>query len=741
MSARSVAYRVCPFCEATCGVVAEVERNSIVSIRGDKEDPFSRGYICPKAHGLKELYEDTDRLRMPVRRTATGWQEITWEEAYHEVTARLLEIRKKYGNRAVGIYTGNPMAHDFALLYADVLGRALPGRAVFNSAAIDHLPKVIATSLMFGGPWPATRPVADIDRTSYFLIVGANPVVSHGSLMTMPDAANRLKKITERGGKVVVIDPRRTETAKIASEHHFIRPGTDASFLLSLVHVLFSEGLVKLGASADMVIGLQEIATIVRNFSPDSVANFTGISPQVTRRIAREFATTGPAACYGRMGTCVQEFGLLATWAVDLLNIVSGNLDRPGGVMFTNAAASRTILGKGKSFEFGRWKTRVSGKPETGGMFPSSTMAEEILTQGEGQVRAMILLMTNTLRSAANSDELERAFKQLDFLVALDFYVNETTRYAHIILPSPSPAEQPHYELGFYGMAIRHVVKWSQSIVSAPNGAPSAWQILLRLSRELMGMSDKSDREFDDEMFVQLAAAMVKKSAWKNLTAEEVIHKCSHQWGPERTIDLLLRIGSFGDGFGRRADGLTLEKVKAHPHGLDLGPLEPRLREVINTKSGKIELAPTEMTGDIERLRQRMAQADQGMVLIGRRQLRSHNSTTHNLPSLMKGRDRCTLQVSRVDAKRLKLEDGSRVCVKSRVGRVEAPVEITDDLMPGVVSLPHGWGHDAQESNMTVAKRHPGTNINALTDNQVYDEASGTSVLMGTPVSVEPLAG
>ncbi|MBV8139425.1 MAG: molybdopterin-dependent oxidoreductase, partial [Deltaproteobacteria bacterium] len=467
---------------------------------------------------------------------------------------------------------------------------------------------------------------------------------------------------------------------------------------------------------------------------------FCGIPPDVIRRIARELTAAESAACYGRLGTCVQEFGLLATWAVDLLNVLTGNLDRSGGAMFTNPAASQTILGKGKPFEFGRWKTRVSGKPESGGMVPCSTMAEEILTEGDGQVHAMILLMTNTLRSAANSNELEKAFKQLDFIVALDFYVNETTRYAHLILPTPSPAEQPHYEIGSYGMAVRNFTKWSRPIVPGPEGGPSAWQVLLHLSRELRGMSDKTDRDFDDEMFAQLAGAMVKKTEWKDLTPDEVVEKCGYKWGPERTIDFLLRVGPFGDGFGRRPDGLTLERVKAAPHGFDLGPLKPRLRELINTRSGRIELAPPEVVKDIPRLRARMAQPHDGMILIGRRQLRSHNSTTHNLPALMKGRERCTLQISPPDATRLGLKNQGKARITSRVGSVEAPVEITGDLMPGVVSLPHGWGHDAQESGMRVAREHPGVNLNALTDNQVYDEASGTAVVVGTPVTVEPVA-
>jgi anaerobic selenocysteine-containing dehydrogenase len=740
MSQHRFGYRVCPFCEATCGVQVEVDGSSIVNVRGDKQDPFSRGYICPKAYGLKELYEDPDRLRKPLRRTSSGWEEITWDEAYHEVTTRLLHVRKQYGNRAVGIYTGNPMAHDFALLYADVLGRALPGRTVFNSTAIDHLPKIIATSLMFGGPWPATHPVADIDRTKYFLIVGANPAVSHGSLMTMPDAPGRLKAILKRGGKVVVIDPRRTETAKIASEHHFIRPGSDAAFLLAMVRTLFDERLIRLRAAGGLINRLEEMEAISRDFSPETVAEFCGIPPAVTRRIAREFAAADSAACYGRLGTCVQEFGLLSTWAVDLLNVLTGNLDRPGGAMFANPAVSRTVLGKGKPFEFGRWKTRVSGRPETGGMVPCSTMAEEILTDGQGQIRAMILLMTNTLRSAANSNELERAFQQLDFIVALDFYINETTRYAHIILPTPSPAEQPHYEFALYGAAVRNVTKWSHPLVPPPEGVPSAWRVLLHLSRDLMGMSDKTDHEFDDVMFAQLVSAMLKRTEWNDLTLDEVMEKCGYTWGPERTVDFLLRIGPFGDGFGRKHDGLTLEKVKAAPHGLDLGALEPRLSQVINTRSGRIELVPPEISKDIPRLRERMAEQHDAMVLIGRRQLRSHNSTTHNLPALMKGRERCTLQVSPADATRLGLKNRHKARVSSCVGSLEARVEITSDLMPGVVSLPHGWGHDVRGSGMRVAKEHPGVNINALTDNQVYDEASGTAVVVGIPVTVEPIA-
>ena len=404
MSDRHTVQRVCPFCEATCGLTVEVEDNSIVSVRGDKDDPFSRGYICPKAYGLKELYEDRERLRSPVRRNASGgWDEISWDVAYAEIASRLLAIREKHGNDAIGRYMGNPIVHDLGYLYTQILGRALGSRSLFDASAIDTLPKIVQTGLMFGGPFPQTVPVPDIDRTSYLLIVGANPAVSHGSLMTMPDAPGRLRGVIQRGGKVVVIDPRRTETAKLASEHHFIRPGADAAFLLAIVHTLFEEGLVGLRAAEGLVNGLDVVEEAAREFAPEFVADYCGIAAADIRRIAREFAAAESAACYGRLGTCVQQFGTLASWGCDLLNILTGNLDRAGGVMFTTPAAPVTAISAGKPFAFGAWRSRVSGQPEVEGQIPSSTMAEEMLTPGDGQVRAMILVMTNPLRSAANS--------------------------------------------------------------------------------------------------------------------------------------------------------------------------------------------------------------------------------------------------------------------------------------------------------------------------------------------------
>jgi anaerobic selenocysteine-containing dehydrogenase len=599
----------------------------------------------------------------------------------------------------------------------------------------------VSTGLLFGRHFPLAVPVPDIDRTMHLLVIGANPAVSHGSLMTMPDAPGRLKGVIARGGKIVVIDPRRTETAKLASEHHFIRPGSDAAFLLALVNTLFDEDLVALGAATGRVNGLAEVRALASEFAPESVADFCGIPAATIRRLAREHAAAESAACYGRLGTCVQEFGALASWAVDLVNVLTGNLDRPGGAMFaTPAAPLEAGLPRGNGFEMGRWHSRVSGQPEVEGLIPSSTMGEEMLTPGPGQVRAMITLMTNPLRSAANSEQLERAFAGLEFFVAIDFYINETTRHAHLILPTPAPSEQSGYEVALYLLSVRNVAKWSQPIVPVPDERPETWQVFSAIGARLLGMGQLPEQAIDDFVFKQFATHAIADGRWEGLTVDEVLAKVDGKIGPPRIIDMLLRIGPHGDGFGRRPGGLTLGVLQQSPHGIDLGPLEPRLSEVLDTASGAIELAPPLMVSDLARLRARVAAQRDELVLIGRRQMRYSNSFMHNLPALVKGRDTCTLQVSAKDADRIGLAHGGAARVTSRVGSIVAPVEITDDLMPGVVSLPHGWGHDDPASRLRVANAHAGVNTNVLTDDRAYDTASGTAVLFGTPVRVEPSA-
>ncbi|HYB98035.1 MAG TPA: molybdopterin oxidoreductase family protein [Candidatus Limnocylindrales bacterium] len=733
------AQRTCPFCEATCGVSLEIEEDRIVTVRGDDRDPFSRGYICPKAYGLKGLYEDPDRLRRPVRRVGEGWEEISWEEAYADVARNLLAVRDEHGNDAIGMYTGNPVVHDLgSVLYRPVLARALGSKNLFNSAAIDTLPKIVQTGLMFGRQFPLGVPVPDIDRTSYLLIVGANPIVSHGSLMTTPDMPRRLEEVQGRGGRIVVIDPRRTETARIADEHHFIRPGADAAFLLSLVHVMFAEGLVRLQRAEGMVEGLAEVRAVASGFPPEAVADYCGISADDIRRLAREFCAAPSAACYGRLGTCVQEFGLLASWGCDLVNILSGNLDREGGVMFTTPAAPvDAALPRGKGFEIARWRSRVSGQPEVAGLIPSNAMCEEMLTPGPGQVRAMILLATNATVSAANSARLTEAFAGLDYLVCIDFYINETTRLANVILPPPSYVEHSGYELALYLLSVRDVAKWYSEAVPPPQGAQQSWQILLTLSAHLLGMGGAPLQMMDDFVLRQYAQAVAESGRYPGLTEEEIIEKVGAGQGPERILDMLLRVGPYGDGFGRKPGGLTLQKVREHPHGIDLGALKPHLADVINTVSGKIELAPEPMLADLSRLRAAMAAPRPDLVLIGRRDLRSCNSFMHNVRALVKGRDRCTLQMSSRDAARVGVASGDRVRLTSRTGGVLVPVEVTDDLMPGVVSLPHGWGHDAPGARLSVAAEHAGVNTNLLTDDRAYDVATGTTMFNGIPVRLE----
>jgi anaerobic selenocysteine-containing dehydrogenase len=732
-------YRTCPFCEATCGLAIDIEGERIVAVRGDQDDVFSRGFICPKAHAVKELHHDPDRIRRPLRRTAGGWEEVSWDAAFAEIAERLTAIRAAHGPDAVGVAAGNPIVvHDLAFLYLSVLAQALGSRNIFNPTSVDTLPKDLQTGLMYGGSLPVLSvAIPDIDRTDHLLIIGANPAVSHGSLMTMPNAPGRLKAVRKRGGKVVVIDPRRTETAKLASEHHFIRPGTDGAFLLAMIATLFDEGLVRLGAAAGLVNGLDEVRAIAQRFLPETVAAYCGIDAPTIRRIAREFASARSAACYGRLGTCVQPFGTLASWGVDLMNILSGNLDRPGGVMFTSPAAPYRALGANPPFEFGRWRSRVSGRPEASGMLPLSTMVEEIMTPGAGQIRAMILLMTNVVRSAANSNGLEEAFRQLDFVVAVDCYLNETTRHAHLILPTPTAAETSHYDFGLYHLAVRNIARYSPAPLTASADTLRSWEVLARISAPLFGMGQASASAVDDVVFSQIAAEAVKADkAWPGLTLDEVTRKLTGEHGPERIIDLLIRLGPHGDGFGRNPAGYTLDTIKAEPHGIDLGPLVPRLREVLNTASGRIELVPQLMVDDLPRLQAHMATPLQETVLIGRRVLRASNSFMHNLPLTTKGPDACTLQIAPQDAARIGVSDGDNVLVSSRVGEVVAQAEVTSDLMAGVVSLPHGYGHAAPGTRLSVANARPGVNINALTDDQVYDEASGCAVFFGVPVAI-----
>ena len=712
-------------------------------MRGDADDVFSRGFICPKAFGIKQLHDDPDRLTAPLVRRNGELVEATLDEAFEEIDRRLSPILAEHGRNAVAVYIGNPNAHNLsALLYGPAWLRALGTQNLYSASTLDQMPKQVSAGLMFGTM--LSIPVPDVDRCEHLLLLGANPLVSNGSLLTAPDMRGRLRRIRERGGKVVVVDPRRSRTAAEADEHHFIRPGTDALLLAAMACTLVEEELETPGRLAPLSNGLDLVREVVRGLPPEAVAEPCGIAAGEIRRMARELAAADRAAVYARIGTCTQEFGTLASWLVDVLNVLTGNLDREGGAMFARAAAgqrnSSGAPGSGRGVRFGRWASRVRGMPETYGELPVACLAEEIETPGEGQVRALITVAGNPLVSAPNAGRLERAVETLDFMLAVDIYVNETTRHADVILPGPEPLEKSHYDVALYQLAARNVANYSPPVIEGDG--PPEWEVLLRLAGVVTGQGPNADVDALDRLVIE---TLVRRevaspgSAVEERDPDELVAALEPRRGPERLLDFMLRTGPYGDGFGTDPQGLTLETLERSPHGVDLGPLRPRLPDALRTPSGRIELAPEPIVDDLERLRAALRRPrNGGLVLIGRRQLRSNNSWMHNLPALVKGKERCTMHIHPDDADRLGLEDGRRALLRSAAGELEAPVEITDAIMPGVVSIPHGWGHDAAGARLRVAAEHAGVNSNLLADESMVEPLSGNAILNGIPVEVAP---
>ena len=738
---QALVHRTCSLCEAHCGVSVEVEDGRVLGVRGDPDDGFSRGYICPKAHGLLALQEDPDRLQRPLRRGPRGFEEIGWDEAFELAARRLREIREAHGPEALGAYVGNPNAHDIgSILYLPALLRGLGTRRRFSASSVDQLPKMLACAAMFGGG--LSVPIPDVDRTDFLLVLGANPLASNGSLLTAPDLPGRLRRLRERGGKLVVVDPRRSETARIADEHHFLRPGTDALLLFAMVQVLFEEGLVRLGRLEAMVRGTEQLRTLAKDFPPEAVAAATGIPAATIRRLARELAAAPSAAVYGRIGTCTQEFGTLASWLVDVLNALTGNLDRPGGAMFPRPATGRAgdeAVGSGR-VPHARWRSSVRGLPEAFGELPVAALAEEIDAAGDARIRALVTVAGNPLLSSPNGGRLARAFESLDFMVAVDLYLNETTRFADLILPPTAPLERSNYDAVFYGLSVRNVAKFSPRAVEPPEDSREQWEILAELAGRVNGANALA---VDELVFSHLLGnAVGPGTGCPAVTPQEARAALGTRPGPERIVDLMLRAGPYGDRFEPGREGLSLARLRKEEHGVDLGPLEPRLPGVLATPSRQVELAPELLVSDVPRLRERLRELESGgatgMLLIGRRQLRSNNSWMGNLRALAKGRDRCTLLVHPRDAARLGLTSGGRARVRSRVGEIEAPVVVSDEIMPGVVSLPHGFGHDAPGARLRVAREHAGVNSNLLTDEALLDALSGNGVLNGIPVEVAP---
>ncbi|WP_206047023.1 molybdopterin-dependent oxidoreductase, partial [Noviherbaspirillum denitrificans] len=706
------------------------------SIRGHDEDVFSRGYICPKGVSLKDLHDDPDRLRTPLIKRDGKFVEASWDEAFAEIERRLPPILAAHGPDAMAMSFGNPSVHKIGLiLYIGRLARALGSRNIFSASTLDQMPKQLSVGLMFGN-W-LSFPVPDIERSDFLLILGANPMVSNGSLWTVPDYRGKAKAMRARGGRIVVVDPRRTETADAADAHHFIRPGSDVYFLLGMVHTLFDEKLVRLGRLAEHVAGVDDVEAAVKDFPPEKVAPRCGIEAGTIRALARELAQAERAAVYGRMGTCVQEYGTLCSWLIDVLNVLTGHLDQEGGAMFAKAPAfAANTIGKpgiGKGVGTGRRKSRVSGAPEVMGEFPMVCLAEEIDTPGEGQVRALLTVAGNPVLSAPNGPRLAAALDKLDFMVSVDIYLNETTRHADVILPGLSPLEDLHYDTAFPQFAYRNYARYSDPVLERPAGQTPEWQILLKLAAIIQGKGAQADVEaMDDELF----ADDVRRVAGEH--ADALIAAYAHLKGPERQVDFALRTGPYGDMFGRRPEGINLAKVKAAPGGIDLGPLQPRIPEVLRTPSGKIELAPAALLADLQRPAAELAQPVPELVVIGRRQVRSGNSWMHNLPTLAKGPFRCTALVHPADAQRLGLQDGGKARISGKGRVIEAQVEVSGDMMPGVVSLPHGWGHDVPGTRMALAAERPGANLNAVLDESLRDPLSGNAVLNGLPIAMQP---
>lgn len=762
-------YRTCNLCEAMCGVVIttepslDAETEVITSIKGDHNDPFSKGHICAKAIALKTLQEDPDRLKYPMKRTADGWQEISWAQAFDEVEQGIKKVQLEHGRHAVGFYVGNPTVHNMgAMMFAAPLMAALHSKNKFSATSVDQLPHMLAALQMFGHQ--LLLPIPDVDNTDFMLMLGANPAASNGSLMTGGDIMGRIKKIQARGGRVVILDPRRTETAQQVGEHHFIKPASDVYFLAALLNVMFSENLVNEQTINQQALGLELLKLAIEPFTPQAAASLTGIAADTIIGLARDFAKANKAVCYGRMGICTQEYGGASAWLINVINVVTGNLDKVGGALFNHPAVDLVGLSSSMAAargSFNRYQSRVRGLPEFNGELPVAVLAEEILTEGKGQIKAMFTHAGNPVLSTPNGKQLDQALASLDFMVSIDIYLNETTRHANIILPPTGVLEHGHYDLIFNVLAVRNVSKYSPPLITPPENTLHDWQILLELTSRLS------------------ANTPADKWLWKGI--KSVVEKIK----PEGILDLLLQIGPYGNvPFGLtplaertakaavkvlsalpkthslarqleqlitatpvsgKAQGLSLAKLKENPHGIDLGALEPSLAQRICTTDRKVVLSPHIYLAELSRARLTLHSAKPRQItefsLIGRRHIRSNNSWLHNSLPLVKGKNRCTVMMNSIDAKALKLTEGEVIKVKSRVGEISLPVELCDDIMQGVISIPHGFGHNREGTQLSIAEgKAMGESMNDITDDIYVDGISGNAALNGVPVVVVPVA-
>ncbi|QII01704.1 molybdopterin-dependent oxidoreductase [Rhodococcoides fascians A21d2] len=707
----SVVYGSCNLCEAICGLEFTVENDAVVSIRGDEKDPLSRGHICPKALSLIDLHADTDRLTTPVKRVGDKWEKIGWSEAYDLVIEGLVSTRKKYGRNAVGVYQGNPNVHSMgAMTHGIPFTSLLRTRNRYSATSLDQLPHQLVDHLLYGHQ--LLLPIPDIDRTDFFLVLGGNPMASNGSMMTVPDFAKRARALRKRGGRLVVVDPRKTETADIADTHFFVRPGSDALLLLAMIHTIVADGAVHV---ADYVDGADRLADLVAEFTPEAVAPVVGISADEISTLARDFAAAKSAVAYGRMGVSTQQFGTVCQWAIQVLNIITGNLDRPGGAMVTDPAIDlikQGIVGRG---HFDKWRSRVRDLPEFAGEYPCSTLVDEITTEGKDQIRAMAVLSGNPVLSMPGGTTLNDAFAALDFMVSFDFYINETSRHAHVILPPTMSLERDHYDLIFNSFAVHNTAKYMPAVLPKQADAKHDWEIFRDLSLRYKNRMAGSTVD-------RLKARVSPKS---------IIGEARLRLSPARTLDILLR---------SRRKGLSLRKLRANPHGIDLGPLRPGFPQKLKTRDKRVQLIQdvvvTELPALVDLMHSSAVPSGDELLMIGRRHLRSNNSWMHNTARLTKGKARHQLLAHPDDLAHRGIEDGSMVSVTSAAGTVDIEVAASEKMMPGVVSMPHGFGHQRPGVELSVATTVTGPSVNDITDPNRVDAVSANAILNGVPVQV-----
>jgi len=695
-------YRACHLCEAICGLEIKTKDDEIVSIKGDKNDPISQGYICPKATAIADIHNDPDRLRKPVKKVGNEWQEISWEEAIEMTAERLVSAQQTHGDNAVGFYAGNPGVHNYGnMTHGPVLRRAVKTRNNFSATSLDQLPHQLVAYAMYGHQFCV--PIPDIDRTDLMVIFGGNPMASNGSLMTVPNIPKRFKELKKRGGQLIVVDPRYTETAEVADQHHFIKPATDAYVLLAMINTLFKEQWIRNTHLDDRLEGLGQVKAAVSDFTLELAEAQSGVAATTIKQLTKKLSQTERSVIYGRMGVSVQQFGALCQWAIQVINILIGATDRIGGALLTSPAFGYIRKGSSGAGHFNVFQSRVSGLPEFAGELPAVVMAEEMLTPGDGQIKSMVTIAGNPIISSTNSNELNKAFAGLDFYVALDFYINATTRHADVILPPTSPLEHDHYDIAFLRLAVRNSTRYNPAIFKPADGALHDWQIFNALAQKI---------------------SELKKQDFKPLPA------------PHLLIDQGLQSDHYGAA--QNPDlALNLEKLTAAPHGIDLGPLVPGLGERLCTVSDKINCAPEFIIEDVARLKENArTNIPEELLLIGRRHVRSNNSWMHNYHRLVKGKPRWQLMMHPQDLADRGIADQTKVTIKSRVGSVITTVVASDKIMRGVVSLPHGWGHNKAGVKMGIASQQEGVNCNELTDDKLIDTLSGNAALNGVPVQV-----